>query len=140
MQAQSQEHHSIDCLLGERHRERGHVYLTVFRERTRKGHRQSEQYWNCSKATLGKLLRDWVECVCFFSPLNSASSWNSDLESAEASRIYITLSHKGFQTILCYHILLSVSVKRIRGAYKVLPYTDHLLNEKVSSVPVLMFT
>ena len=29
----------------------------IFLERTREGHRQSDEHWNVSKATFGKLLR-----------------------------------------------------------------------------------
>ena len=36
----------------------------IFLERTREGHRQSDEQWNrFSKATLGKLLRDRVERI-----------------------------------------------------------------------------
>ena len=35
--------------------------LTIFLERTRDGHRRSDEHWNCFKGNVGKLLRDGVE-------------------------------------------------------------------------------
>ena len=34
---------------------------TIFLERTREGHRQSDKHWNCFKGNVGELLRDRVE-------------------------------------------------------------------------------
>ena len=50
--AQSQGHHTIDRLGGERRRKRKRS--TIFLERTRKGHRQSDQHWNCFKGNTGE--------------------------------------------------------------------------------------
>ena len=40
---------------------------TVFLERMREGHHQSDEHWNCLKAVLEKLLEDGVECIWAFS-------------------------------------------------------------------------
>ena len=32
----------------------------IFLERTREGHRQSDEHWNCFKGDVGKLVRDGV--------------------------------------------------------------------------------
>ena len=36
---------------------------TIFTERTREGHHQSDEHWNCFRGNVGKLLRDRVERV-----------------------------------------------------------------------------
>ena len=36
---------------------------TIFFQRTREDHRQSDEHWTVSKATLGKLLRNVVERI-----------------------------------------------------------------------------
>ena len=57
--AQSQRHHITNRL-----EERGAEKSMSFLERMRKGHHQSDKHYNCSKATLGKLLRDRVDHIC----------------------------------------------------------------------------
>ena len=57
---------------------------TIFLERTKNGHRQANEQWNCFKGTLEKRLRDGMErmllfseellsCFCFFRPSSLAA-------------------------------------------------------------------
>ena len=60
LQAQDQGHHTIDRM-GEEGVERGSP--EDFSLKARKGHRQSDQHWNCFKGNVGELLRDRVERI-----------------------------------------------------------------------------
>ena len=62
MRAQSQGHHTIDRL-EERGVGRGSARRSSVLERTREGHRQSDEHWNRFKGDAGELLRDGVERI-----------------------------------------------------------------------------
>ena len=51
---------------GEMGPERGSARRSSLKGRTREGHRQPDEHWNLFSGTLGKPLRDGVECTFLF--------------------------------------------------------------------------